>query len=185
MNSNDPGVLKLLKWLQREMIVDKVYRPSHLQIPIFNTIFKLYSLPTERDSNSKYYYEITANFDIIIKKITTKSLKKITTKSKIIMENKDFRNLVSSMRNLQKEYFRTRDRSILTNCRKKEKLVDEEINGIQNIFSVQINEQKKTFVKSYIVRFLEWQNKVNEETPLTLNTDLDDIAEMFLMESFE
>jgi hypothetical protein len=43
------------------------------------------------------------------------------------MNDKDFRDLVAKMRQAQKDYFRTRDREVLSRSKELEKLVDTEL----------------------------------------------------------
>nr|DAS93087.1 MAG TPA: hypothetical protein [Caudoviricetes sp.]DAW78960.1 MAG TPA: hypothetical protein [Caudoviricetes sp.] len=49
------------------------------------------------------------------------------------MDHRDFFNKVALMRQLQKEYFRTRSRSVLTNCKNIESEVDAEVKRVNAI----------------------------------------------------
>jgi hypothetical protein len=49
------------------------------------------------------------------------------------MDHKAFFNLVSTMRDKQKEYFRTRSQSVLRESKALEKRVDDEITRVNNI----------------------------------------------------
>ena len=55
------------------------------------------------------------------------------------MNSKDFFNKVALMRRLQKEYFKTRSKSILSECKAIEREVDTEIRRVNAI--LQTNEQ--------------------------------------------
>lgn len=58
------------------------------------------------------------------------------------MDHRDFFNKVALMRQLQKEYFRTRSRSVLTNCKNVERDVDAEIKRVNAIIERRKNEQE-------------------------------------------
>ena len=68
----------------------------------------------------------------------TYSLLQLFTLHTIDMEVKEFYMLVRKMRNLQKEYFSTRENSVLLESKKAEREVDEELNktffGIESLF---------------------------------------------------
>jgi len=49
------------------------------------------------------------------------------------MDHRDFFNKVALMRQLQQEYFRTRSRSVLTNCKNVEREIDAEIKRVNAI----------------------------------------------------
>nr|DAR09494.1 MAG TPA: hypothetical protein [Caudoviricetes sp.] len=49
------------------------------------------------------------------------------------MDSREFFNRVALMRQLQQEYFRTRSRSVLTNCKNTEREVDAEIKRVSAI----------------------------------------------------
>ena len=49
------------------------------------------------------------------------------------MDSREFFNKVALMRQLQQEYFRTRSRSVLTNCKDAEKEIDAEIKRVDTI----------------------------------------------------
>ena len=55
------------------------------------------------------------------------------------MNSKDFFNKVALMRRLQKEYFKTRSKSILSECKAIEREIDTEIKRVNAI--LQTNEQ--------------------------------------------
>ena len=55
------------------------------------------------------------------------------------MNNKDFFNKVALMRRLQKEYFKTRSKSVLSECKAIEREVDTEIRRVNAI--IQTKEQ--------------------------------------------
>ncbi len=55
------------------------------------------------------------------------------------MNSKDFFNKVALMRRLQKEYFKTRSKSILSECKAIEREIDTEIRRVNAI--LQTNEQ--------------------------------------------
>lgn len=55
------------------------------------------------------------------------------------MNSKDFFNKVALMRRLQKEYFKTRSKSVLSDCKAIEREVDTEIRRVNAI--LQTNEQ--------------------------------------------
>lgn len=55
------------------------------------------------------------------------------------MNSKDFFNKVALMRRLQKEYFKTRSKSILSECKAIEREIDTEIKRVNAI--IQTNEQ--------------------------------------------
>lgn len=46
-----------------------------------------------------------------------------------------------------------------------------------------INLQRINKMKEILVKFLEWMNEVNASTPMRLETDFEDIAEMFMEEN--
>lgn len=49
------------------------------------------------------------------------------------MNAREFFNLVSNMRDKQKEYFRTRDRAVLAESKRLERMVDSEITRVDEI----------------------------------------------------
>ena len=49
------------------------------------------------------------------------------------MDSREFFNKVALMRQLQQEYFRTRSRSVLTNCKNVERVIDAEIKRVNAI----------------------------------------------------
>ena len=49
------------------------------------------------------------------------------------MDSREFFNKVVLMRQLQQEYFRTRSRSVLTNCKNVERVIDAEIKRVNAI----------------------------------------------------
>lgn len=49
------------------------------------------------------------------------------------MDSQEFFNKVALMRQLQQEYFHTRSRSVLTNCKNTEREVDAEIKRVDTI----------------------------------------------------
>lgn len=51
------------------------------------------------------------------------------------MTAKEFFDLVSEMRSKQKEYFRTRSASVLTESKRLEKVIDDEIARVQKIIN--------------------------------------------------
>ena len=61
------------------------------------------------------------------------------------MDYKQFRELVQQMRNLQKEYFRTRDPSTLYECKKIERLIDDHLNAVETAIQREVNSQSKLF----------------------------------------
>lgn len=62
------------------------------------------------------------------------------------MTAKEFFYLVSSMRDAQRRYFKTRDREVFLAARKLENLVDEEIERTHQVLNVkeQINYEQET-----------------------------------------
>ena len=58
------------------------------------------------------------------------------------MDSREFFDKVALMRQLQKEYFRTRSRSVLTNCKNVERDVDAEIKRVNAIIERRKNEQE-------------------------------------------
>jgi len=61
------------------------------------------------------------------------------------MDYKQFRELVQQMRNLQKEYFRTRDHSTLYECKKIERLIDDYLSSIETAIKREVDSQSKLF----------------------------------------
>ena len=58
------------------------------------------------------------------------------------MDHRDFFNKVALMRQLQQEYFRTRSRSVLTNCKNIEQEVDTEVKRVNAIMERRQKEQE-------------------------------------------
>lgn len=58
------------------------------------------------------------------------------------MDSREFFDKVALMRQLQQEYFRTRSRSVLTNCKNVERDVDAEIKRVNAIIERRKNEQE-------------------------------------------
>ena len=58
------------------------------------------------------------------------------------MDSREFFDKVALMRQLQKEYFRTRSRSVHTNCKNVERDVDAEIKRVNAIIERRKNEQE-------------------------------------------
>lgn len=58
------------------------------------------------------------------------------------MNNRDFFNKVDLMRKLQQEYFKTRSKSVLTECKAVEREVDAEIKRVNAIIGSQPKEQE-------------------------------------------
>lgn len=56
------------------------------------------------------------------------------------MTPREFFNLVSNMRDKQKEYFRTRDRAVLVESKSLERKVDDEIHRVDEILRQQQNQ---------------------------------------------
>lgn len=61
------------------------------------------------------------------------------------MTPREFFNLVSNMRDKQKQYFRTRDRAVLVESKKLERKVDDEIHRVDEI--LRQREQQKQQAK--------------------------------------
>ena len=58
------------------------------------------------------------------------------------MDHRDFFNKVALMRQLQQEYFRMRSRSVLTNCKNVERVIDAEIKRVNAIMDRRQKEQE-------------------------------------------
>ena len=58
------------------------------------------------------------------------------------MDSRKFFNKVALMRQLHQEYFRTRSRSVLTNCKNTEREVDAEIKRVNAIMDHRQKEQE-------------------------------------------
>nr|DAY13816.1 MAG TPA: signalosome complex subunit 7a protein [Caudoviricetes sp.] len=58
------------------------------------------------------------------------------------MDSREFFNKVALMRQLQQEYFRTRSRSVLTNCKNVERVIDAEIKRVNAIIERRKKEQE-------------------------------------------
>lgn len=58
------------------------------------------------------------------------------------MDNREFFDKVALMRQLQQEYFRTKSRSVLTNCKNVERVIDAEIKRVNAIIERRQKEQE-------------------------------------------
>ena len=58
------------------------------------------------------------------------------------MDSREFFNKVALMRQLQQEYFRTRSRSVFTNCKNVERVIDAEIKRVSAIMERRQKEQE-------------------------------------------
>lgn len=58
------------------------------------------------------------------------------------MNSRDFFRKVDLMRKLQQEYFKTRSKSVLTECKAVEREIDTEIKRVNSIIGSQPNEQE-------------------------------------------
>ena len=58
------------------------------------------------------------------------------------MDSREFFDKVALMRQLQQEYFRTRSRSVLTNCKNIERKIDAEIKRVNAIMERRKKEQE-------------------------------------------
>lgn len=71
------------------------------------------------------------------------------------MDKKTFFNEVRQMRSLQREYFKTRDKKILEESKKKERLIDEEIVRVSTIFGDNELNEPKPMQKAIMDNILE------------------------------
>ena len=63
------------------------------------------------------------------------------------MDSREFFNKVALMRQLQQEYFRTKSRFILTNCKNIEREIDAEIKRVNAIMEHRQKEQEQELFK--------------------------------------
>lgn len=91
------------------------------------------------------------------------------------------------MRMMQKEYFRSRDKFYLVECKKIEKNVDDQLKGIQSLFDDQAAQEPAKLTeedkRKIIDEFLNWQSKFFTDNPTFRETRKEDVIKMFLFES--
>ena len=93
------------------------------------------------------------------------------------MTKEHFIQEVRRMRLLQKEFYRTRDKFHLIEAKKVEKKVDNYLAGVLDMFDVDVEQQRRTYIRKICSDIIIWQK---EKEYLDDRVDNDMMVELFL-----